>query len=66
MVVARTDPQPERDNRADRPLTGRGWLIECPDCHRFYLVTREEIMSGSWLRKPCPHCADRDGTEGGR
>ena len=51
--------------RRDRPESGRGWLIECPECHRSYLVTREEIMSGSWLRKPCPHCAGGDGEETG-
>lgn len=51
------------DSGKPEALTGRGWLIECPECHRSCLVTREEIMSGSWLRTPCPHCTGGDGKE---
>jgi len=56
MGVVRTDPQPEQDNRADRPLTGRGWVVGCPRCGKSYFVSAEQVMaSPDWL--VCPHCA---------
>ena len=61
MGVVRTDPQPEQDNRADRPLTGPGWVVACPTCGKSRVVTRAEIVSGDWVR--CPHCAGGDGKE---
>ena len=59
-----TAQQPDQAiERRDTTSAGRGWLIQCADCGRTYLVTREEIMSGSWLHKRCPHCAGCDGKE---
>lgn len=60
-MVGNAARQHDPERRNDRPLIGRGWAVTCPTCGRSRVVTREQVLAGTWIRCDCEQATREEG-----